>query len=228
MERLFQLVATVITHYTPQVGFGIYDGFDFHDELENVHTLVTCIVQSIDSQKELDNVLTCDFTVVIEQNSVTDVRSDHVCIQHTDSCLGTIVKIQQVLLVPVKRTFVAQSWLAIIALHVTQDRKSFRIEIVLVFLPLIHSSLALSGCRSSHKCLNNETLFNHVIIVKLVSVLVQLRISPIIHVWVIFCGRLWLRWKDKLEDFVTNRNIYQRRIAACFKIYLSCLGLMGV
>ena len=47
MEGLLELVSSVVTHYAPQIGFRVDDGFDFHDVLENFYSLITCIVQSL-------------------------------------------------------------------------------------------------------------------------------------------------------------------------------------
>ena len=121
MECFPKWLASVITQDAPQVRLWLDDCFDFHNEFENIDALVSGIVESFNSNEQLDNVFTRDLTVVIKKDAVTDIWANHISVQHTDSRFRSRVEILQHVFIQVSCTLMPQSSLSVVAFHVTED-----------------------------------------------------------------------------------------------------------
>ena len=78
----------IVLHDPPQVRSWSDDCLDLHDKLEDVNSLMACLVQSLDSHEEFDDIGGVDLLVVGKQDVVTDVWSDHIGDQHLDGSLS--------------------------------------------------------------------------------------------------------------------------------------------
>ena len=116
-------------HDAPKVRLGLNHGLNFHNKLQDVDRLVTGVIQSLDTEKQLDDIFLCNLLVVVKEDVVTDVGSNHVRVEDLDCGLAPLVKILKHLLVAVCCTLVTQSGLSIVDLHIAQDGEILRATI---------------------------------------------------------------------------------------------------
>ena len=198
--------SAIVLNDPPEDSLGLYSGFDLHDNLEDVDALVACVIQAFDTKEQLDYVLLGLFLVVAEENVVADVGSDHVFIEHQDSGLCPLVEVSEHLFGAVVGALVAQGSLAVVTLHVAKDGQVLGIQVKLVLLLPSHTFLILRSLRSFSDLDRDQALLNKTLVVESIGILVELRVSPIIYIWIFL--RLWCgRREHQLEELFLLRGV---------------------
>ena len=198
--------SAIVLNDPPEGSLGLYCGSNLHDHLEDVDALVACVIQAFDTKEQLDYVLLGLFLVVAEENVVADVGSDHVFIEHQDSGLCPLVEVSEHLFGAVVGTLVAQGSLAVVTLHVAKDGQVLGIQVILVLLLPSHTFLILRSLRSFSDLDRDQALLNKTLVVESIGILVELRVSPIIYIWIFL--RLWCgRREHQLEELFLLRRV---------------------
>ena len=77
-----QLGVVVVLNDSPDLGFWLDDSLHLHNTLEDVHSFITSIIESLDSHEQLDHIGWSDVLVMGKQDMVADVWADHVVDQN--------------------------------------------------------------------------------------------------------------------------------------------------
>lgn len=115
----------VILQDAPQHTLRLEQSIDVHYIYEDADHCVASVVESLAPQQKLDDVLSADLLVVLEEDGEGYLRLYHVLRELCNGDFGSIVQFSEGLLLFLHLLFLKQG-LAVVAVQIAQDRYAVR------------------------------------------------------------------------------------------------------